>query len=133
MAKRIPTRLSARDGRRFGLTVGVAFLALGGVAWWRGHHAAAYVGLGLGTLLVLAGLVVPGRLGPVHRAWMGASLALSKVTTPVFMGAIYFFVFTPVGILMRLLRRTPLARDLRRTTFWFSREGGPSSDMERQF
>jgi len=133
LAERVPARLSPRDGKRFGLLVGSAFLALGGVLWWRGHAAAAWTGFGLGTLLIVAGLAIPGRLGPVHRAWMGASLAMSKVTTPVFMGVLYFIVLTPAGMLMRLLGRNPLTRDPTHTTFWAARQVGPRSDMERPF
>jgi Saxitoxin biosynthesis operon protein SxtJ len=133
LAERVPARLSPREGRRFGLLVGGAFLALGGLLWWRGHGAGAWVGFGLGTVLLIAGLAIPGRLGPVHRAWMGVSLAVSKVTTPVFMSVVYFLVLTPAGFLMRLLGRNPLARDHKHTTFWATREGGPRSDMQRQF
>ena len=133
LAQRVPARLSPREGRKFGLTLGAALLALGGLLWWRGHHAGAYAGLGLGTFLLAAGLAIPSRLGPVHRVWMGASSALSKVTTPVFMSAVYFVVFTPAATLMRLLGRNPLARDPKHTTFWATREAGPRSDMERQF
>jgi hypothetical protein len=64
---------------------------------------------------------------------MGMSLALSKVTTPVFMSAVYFIVFTPAAVVMRLLGRNPLARSRRRATLWVTRAAGPRSDMERQF
>jgi hypothetical protein len=113
--------------------VGGAFLVLGALLLWRGREIAAWAGGGLGTLLVVAGLTIPGRLGPVHRAWMGASLALSKVTTPVFMSVLYFIVLTPAGMLMRLLGRNPLTRDPTHTTFWAARQVGPRSDMERPF
>jgi hypothetical protein len=67
--------------------VGGAFVALAGVAWWRGRHTIA-IGLGaLGTTLGLLGLLVPTRLGPVNRAWMGLATLLSRVTTPLFMGS----------------------------------------------
>jgi len=125
--------LSPREGRQFGLLVGGAFLVLGALLLWRGRDGAAVAGFGLGALLVVAGLAIPGRLGPVYRAWSRASLALSKVTTPVFMGAVYFIVFTPAGMFMRLLRRNPLRRDPTRATFWAAREAGPRSDMERAF
>jgi len=72
--------------------VGAAFVALAGLLWWRGHGAAAPVPAALGALLVLAGLAVPARLGPAQRAWMGLATALSKVTTPIFLGIAYFGV-----------------------------------------
>jgi hypothetical protein len=133
LEERVPARLSPAEGRRFGLLVGGALLVLAGVLWWRGRLSVASTAGGLGVLLVAAGLIIPGRLGPVHRAWMAFGLALSKVTTPVFMGLVYFLVFTPTGALMRLFGRNPIAPNRRQATFWVARTTGPRSDMERQF
>jgi hypothetical protein len=135
LAARVPARLSSSEGRKFGLTVGAAFLALGAVFWWRGHvYQAGAAGL-LGAALSLAGLLVPGRLGPTYGAWMRLAAALSAVTTPVFMAVIYFGVLTPVGFMVRLLRGNPLVRPRSGASFWVPREGAARrrSDMERQF
>jgi len=132
---RVPARLSPAEGRRFGLTVGAAFLALGGALWWRGRGAAAPVCVALGGLLVLAGLVAPARLAPVYRAWMGLGAALSKITTPIFLAIAYFGVIAPTGLLLRLAGRKPLARPRTRPSFWVPREAmmRRRSDMERLF
>ena len=102
MAEGIPARLTAAEGRKFGFTVGLAFIAFGSVALWRGKQRTAMVLLSLGGVLVLAALVVPTMLGPVERAWMGLAHLISKVTTPIFMGIVYFVVITPIGFLRRL-------------------------------
>ena len=133
MEARIPARLSPREGRKFGLLVGGVFLLLGGVSYWRGHHTAPTVLWSLGGSLVLAGLLIPGHLGPVYRGWMGLAVALSRVTTPIFMGVIYYGLFTPMGFLRRWLGRNALIRP-RRETFWIAREtGARGSDLTRQF
>lgn len=131
LADRVPARLTTGEGRRFGLTVGGAFLVLAALLWWRGHPVGLRVAGGLGTALVLAGLVVPRRLGPVYAAWMKLALAISKVTTPVFMAIVYFVVLTPVGLLRRLLASRPAARE----SFWVPRApgAGRASNLERQF
>ncbi len=135
MATGIPARLTAEEGRKFGSTVGAAFLALSGLLWWRGRHSAALVFMALGSLLVLAGLVVPARLGPVYRAWMGFAHLLSRVTTPVFMGIVYFLILTPTGGLMRLFGRNPIRRPLSEGSFWVQRPAGDGQrgTMEHQF
>lgn len=86
---------------------------------------------GAGGLLLLAGLAIPGSLGPLYRAWMGLALLLSKVTTPIFMGVIYFLVITPMGLFMRMIGRSPLPKGGK----WHSRLAGPPDPlrMERQF
>ncbi len=135
LAARVPARLSATEGRRFGLTVGIAFAVLGGVAWWRGRVLVTGVALGVGLVLLIAALVVPARLGPIHRAWMGLAAAMSKITTPVFMGIVYFAVLTPTGLLRRLAGKNSLLRPRTAKSFWVSRAADDQrrTGMERQF
>ena len=109
MATRISARLANRQQRRFGLTVGIAFGALGAIAWWRGHHATAPFIAGGGALLLLAGLLAPRALTPVEGAWMALARMISSVTTPVFMSVVYLLVLTPIGVLRRTFTSNPLA------------------------
>lgn len=133
MAAGIRARLSPSEGRRFGLTVGAAFLALAGLLWVRGRPGAGSVAGALGAALALAALLAPGRLGPVYRSWMGLAAALSKVTTPVFMGIVYFSVITPLALLRRAFGGNPLEHGRGRASCWVRRERTGGSDMERQF
>jgi hypothetical protein len=132
----IPARLTPRQGRKFGLPVGIAFLVLAALLhFWRHKEAAAAVMVSLGGALVLAALLVPTRLGPVERAWMRLARGISKVTTPVFMGVVFFLVVTPVGVVMRLAGHRPLVHRERGGGggFWVEPASGGRSDMERQF
>jgi saxitoxin biosynthesis operon SxtJ-like protein len=130
----VPARLSPAEGRKFGLVVGGAFLLFGGISHWRGHTVAPLVLWSLGGVLVLGGLLIPGMLGPVHRAWMGFAHALSKITTPIFMGLVYFVVLAPVGLVRRLFGHNSLVRP-EGSTFWAARAEGSDrrSDLQRQF
>ena len=135
MAARISTRLTVEEGRRFGLTVGGAFLVVSAVMWYRGHATIALVPACLGIALVLAGLSVPSRLGPVEHAWMRMALAISRVTVPVTMAVIYFMVITPIGLLRKSTGRDPLQHVDHEGTFWKSRpvRARGAASMERQF
>lgn len=121
--------------RKFGLTLGAAFAVLGGISWWRGHHTVPLVLWALGGALGLAGLLIPAYLGPIQRAWMGFAHALSKVTTPIFMGIVYYLVVTPIALIMRPFGRSPLAHSESEAGFWVARttEDAARSDMKRQF
>lgn len=126
--------LTRAEGRKFGLTVGIAFLVLSGLLhFWRHKETAAALASGLGALLVVAALVLPARLGPLQRAWMGLAHAISKLTTPIFMGIVFFLVITPTGLLMRLFRRRTLAHRERDGGFWVAPASGGRSDLKRQF
>jgi len=130
----IPARLTPSEGRKFGLTVGIAFLALAALLhFWRHKESAAAVAVTLGALLVVAALVVPTRLGPLERAWMLLARLISKVTTPIFMGIVFFVVVTPIGLLMRLVGHRALVHPERDGGFWAPPASGGRSDIERQF
>ena len=124
--------MTAAEGRKFGLTVGTAFLVLGAVALWRGRETPAVVLATIGAVLALAGLLVPTRLGPVESAWMKLAHAISKVTTPIVMGIIYFVVITPAGVLRRSFGGNPLQHQATEHGLWKRRTSPPTS-MQRQF
>jgi len=134
VATRIPARLTAGEGRRFGVTVGLVFLAIAGVSLWRGREIAPAATGALGVALVVTGLLVPTRLGPVYRTWMGLGNVLSRVTTPVMLGLMYFGVLTPIGLLRRFFGANSLRRTRPGSTGWVSRRTETvRTDMKRQF
>lgn len=126
-------RLTPVEGRRFGLTVGAAFAVLAAIGLWRGHQIVPGILGMLGMLLVLAGLAIPGRLGPVYDIWMRGAHAISKVTTPLFLSIVYLLVLTPSGLLMRLLGRDPLRHSESNKGYWIVRDPGERSNLDRQF
>ena len=130
----MPARLTPADGRKFGLTVGIAFLALAGIlGFWRHKEMAGAIVGGIGALLVVASLAAPTHLGPVRRAWMGLAHAIAKVTSPVAMGLVFFLIIAPIGLLMRFFGRRPLVHRVRDGSFWAAPSSGGRSDLERQF
>jgi len=121
------------EGRKFGLTVGIAFIVIGSLAWWRDVEILPWALGVLGFLMILGGAVLPHRMGPVHSAWMAMAHAISKVTTPIFLSIVYFLVLTPSGFIRRLVSGTPLHRRRIKSGYWVPREGDVRSDMTRQF
>lgn len=137
----IPARLehkkgamTAAEGRKFGLTVGLAFVAIGAVLMWRQHPIKSYVAFSLGGGLVLGGLVVPTLLRPVESAWMGLAHLLSKITTPIFMGIVYFIVMMPIGWIRNRGNKSPIYRS-RGKSQWNAHDPAVAdgNQMERQF
>jgi hypothetical protein len=129
-----PSRVT--ELRRFGLTVGGAFLVLGTLSRLRGHTTAPVVLWGLGVGLAVPGLVLPRILDPVQRVWMRAAMVLGEVNSRIILGILFFVVFTPVGFVLRRIR-DPLDRSWRvkRASDWVKRAAEPVSveRYERQF
>lgn len=120
--------------RQFGLLVGGAFALLGVIAWWRHRPAIVFATAAvIGGALLLTGLVAPALLARVYGVWMRLAVLLSRVTTPIFMGVVYFVVLTPVGVVMRAIRKNPRGAS-ERGSAWVTRPlDARRSTLERQF
>lgn len=129
----VSARLSPKEGRTFAFTVGIAFVVLASLSAWRGHFYPPRIMGALGVALLLAGLVVPGQLGPLHAKWMQLAHAISKVTAPIVMGLLYFVVVTPIGALLRAFGKHPLQSQASDGGFWLPAPSGGRSDLHNQF
>jgi len=89
----------------------------------------------LGGLLVVWGLVAPMSLKGVHRNWMKFGLIMSSVMTPLIMGIVFYLVFAPVGIVMRLLGKDSMARklDANADTYRVISKDNPIKNLEKPF
>ena len=109
--------LNKGELRTFGLTTGAILAAIfGGFipwAWDLNYPLWPWV---IFAILGAFALVAPMLLQPVHRVWMRFGLLISKVTTPIIMGVIFFLLFVPVGLVMRLFGGDPLRRSLDEST-----------------
>lgn len=132
-----PTEYSAAKGRRFALTLAAAFATFSLVSRLRGRETAALVIGMLAALLLAGGIFAPRRLGRVERGWLQVGHALSRVTTPVFLGIIYFVVLAPIGILRRATGRNSLVHRNEEGSYWIRRipleRDARRRRMERQF
>jgi hypothetical protein len=102
--------------------VGAAFAVLALLLLWRERETAATALGALAAALLVGGLAAPAAMGPVYRAWMGLALVLSKVTTPIFLGIVYYLVLTPVGVLRRTFGQHPLVHVAKDGSFWNRRD-----------
>jgi len=99
--------------RKFGLTTGaiVAVLFGGLIPWMWDFRYPTWPWIVFGILGALA-ILAPMLLQSVHRNWMRIGLLISKVTTPVIMGFVFFLLIMPVGIIIRIAGRDPMHRTL---------------------
>ena len=110
-------------------------LVLGGITWWRNHEILARFLVGIGVLLLLGALIAPIRLKPIERFWMAMAAQISRVTTPIILGIVYFMIVTPIALVVRVIRGNPLEHPLGKLGYWFSGSASESTktDMRRQF
>ena len=107
-------RLDAKGLREFGLITGAIVAGLFGLFLpWLFDFGVPFWPWILAAVLGLWALIAPATLEPVYRVWMRIGLLLGSVTTPLILGAAFFVVVLPTGVVMRLLGHDPMARKLR--------------------
>ena len=107
--------------RQFGCMVGTALILVGGWQLYGQIHSIARIGLwSVGGFLVLSGLLMPKTLVPVYKIWMGLATVLGWINTRILLGLIFYLIFTPIGLVMRLSGRDSLTQRIDRAanSYW---------------
>lgn len=125
--------------RSFGLTVGGILLAIGLVRLFvfDAGTTSTIALMAPGALLVLLALIRPALLGPLNTAWAKLGLLLARIVNPIIMGLMYFLIFVPLGLAMKLCGRDALRmkRPVGQDTYWIERsaDGFDPETMKNQF
>ena len=122
--------------RKFGLTLGSIFAALALLLYWRHRlHAAFFISAFAAPPLLLLALVAPRALVPVERGWRALAHALGWVNTRVLLAVVYFLVFAPIALVLRIAGKDPLERrrDPGRATYWRTREPAEPDHLTRPY
>jgi len=129
----------AGGDRAFGCTVGTILMAVGAAkAFVAGAiPLVACLIFAVGALLLLLGIFAPSRLSALNRLWSKVGAAIAKVVNPIVLALLFFFVVTPMALVMRIAGKRPLrlAPDRAASSYWIYRERpeGGASSMRRQF
>ena len=120
----------------FGLLVATVLAVIG--CWpLLGGGAPRWWALGAAAAALAMALAAPQWLAPATRVWLRFGLLLHRVTSPIILGAIYFGVVTPTGLLRRAMGKDPLRlkRDPDAESYWIEREppGPDRESMSNQF
>ena len=73
---------------------------------WNITWAYAFIAISLSFLIIT--LVKSDALLPLNKLWMRFGLLLGMIVSPIVLGIIFFVLFTPIAMLMRLSGRDEL-------------------------
>jgi len=124
--------------RKFAVTMAVAFSILGAlVFFYFEKQTAGYVMWGMAGGMLVLGLPYPPLLWPIERGWYYFAFALGWINMRILLSAVFYVLFVPVGLFMKLIGRDPLDRKIDRSaeTYWKEREQAPADpeSYERQY
>lgn len=116
---------------------GLWLAVFGGMAAWQGlvrGHPWLGAGLAVAALTVgPLGLVAPGAIRPIYVGWMVLAFPIGWTVSRVLLAIVYYGVFTPVGLIFRLIGRDPLSRRFEpdRPSYWTPKAA--TTDLRRYF
>ena len=125
---------SRRELLVFGSLFALFFGLIGGLIWWKFEApTAAYVVWSIAAAITIVFYALPPIRKPIYLAWIHLAFPIGWVISHVAMALIYYLVFTPIGLIMRLFGRDPMERRFDRgaETYWTPHQ--PSEDSARYF
>ena len=131
-----PAEPKLPGNRTFGLFFCAVFGLAGLYALYLGAGPYAWAAFAVAALLLCVALIRAECLLPLNRLWLRFGLLLGRIVSPLVLGAIFFGLFTPLALLMRVFGRDELRLKLRPDrSLWQPRDtpaGGPCV-FTRQF
>ncbi len=77
----------------------------------------------IGSVFLIVAIIKPVVLLPLNRLWMMFGLFIGMIVSPIVLGVIFFGIFTPIAIFMRLFRRDELCLKFKeKKTHWIRRD-----------
>ena len=120
------------SNRNFGIVFSIFFLLISVYPLLKSGDIRVW-SLVVSFIFLILGIFNSKILSPFNKLWFKFGLLLGKFVSPLIMMIIFFFVVTPIGILMRLFRKDVLNLKFNnKETYWIEKKG-PKSKMKDQF
>jgi len=122
--------------RKFGFVFATGLVLIFGLFFpWVLEKPSPYWPWIVAAVFAGSALILPQILKPVFLLWMKIGHALGWINTRIILGVVFFIIFAPVALLMRLFGNDPMHRRLDQTasTYRINSEKLPRERMERPF
>ena len=124
-----------KQGERFGIGVSLATAVMAAIALHRGHMERMETLCVVSASLLCLALVLPRVLHPAAWVLEEAFKTVTKTLMYILLILVFILVFSPVGIVLRLLSRDILEREIQpdARSYWSERKPRDPSRTEKQF
>jgi len=126
------SEINQSSNKNFGIVFSIFFFVIGIYPLLNGQNIRIWSIIISVTFLTL-GLLNSKFLTPVNKLWFKFGLLLGKIVSPFIMGLIFFFVVTPIGLLMRISKKDLLNLKFNKNSSYWIEKKGPQSKMKNQF
>ena len=118
--------------KNFGLTFFLVFLIVS--IWPLLYNEQIRIwSLIVGLIFLSLGLLNSKILTPLNVIWFKFGIILGKIVSPIVMGIIFFFIVTPISIIMKIFGKDLLSLKYNKQKSYWIKKDGPKSKMKNQF
>ena len=87
----------------------------------------------IAMIFLILGVMNSRLLTPFNILWFKFGIFLGKIVSPIVMGVIFFFVVTPIAILMKILKKDLLNLKFNNEETYWIKKSEYKSKMKNQF
>ena len=110
--------LKPGSNKSFGIVFFIVFLIIG-LYPLLNNLSIRFWSVLISLVFLVLGLLNSNILSPLNFLWFKFGILLGRFISPLIMGLVFFLVVTPIGILMRLLRKDLLNLKFNnKDTYW---------------
>jgi hypothetical protein len=111
------------SNKKFGFFFSSIFLIISSYFAYKDNTVIAYMFAILAILFLAITLIRADILLPLNKLWMRFGLLLGMIVSPIVLGIIFFGLFTPIAIIMRLIGRDELRIKInKKDSHWIKRD-----------
>ena len=86
----------------------------------------------LSLIFLIITIIRPNLFTFLNRLWIQFGIFLGKIISPIVMGLVFFVVITPIGILVKILKKDVMSLKRGASSYWINRKDKIQS-MKKQF
>lgn len=122
--------------RKFGLTLTAGFMVFGLLLLLRGKSNYLLF-IELSAVLFIISIIYPYILKYIYKPWILLGVFMGKVMTTVILSILFYFILTPMSIVMRLLKNNflELKIDKKAKSYWKTKDNSlyKKDSLEKQY
>jgi hypothetical protein len=124
-------KIKKKDNITFGILFFILFLIIG--LWPLISSGAIRIwSIILSLIFLIITIIKPNLFTFLNKLWVKFGIILGKIISPIIMSLIFFFVVTPIGMLVKILRKDVMGLKRGKSSYWINREDKLQS-MKKQF
>ena len=124
------------SNKSFGYFFAFIFLVIGSYFLFANLFFLYVIFFSLAILFILSSIFFPDYLFILNKLWMKFGMILATIINPIILGFIFLFIFTPIGLFFKLIKRDELGLKVKKKISYWKNSNSlnkNSSSFKNQF